>query len=155
MTFLTPQALWLLLAVPLLVGLYAWLLGRRKRFAVRYSNLALVREAIGPGSRMRRHVPPALFMLGLAAMLLATARPTALITLPTQQRTIVMAIDVSLSMRATDVKPTRIEAAQAAAKTFVQRQPDDVRIGMPVQVTFEQHDEVWFPVFEPVPEDAS
>ena len=133
MTFVTPQALWLLLAIPVLAAAYVWLLRRRKRFVLRYSDLGLVREALGPEQRFRRHVPPILFMLGLAAILLAVARPTALITLPTAQRTVVMAIDVSLSMRASDVEPNRLAAAQTAAKAFVQRQPDDVRIGI---VTF-------------------
>jgi Ca-activated chloride channel family protein len=131
--FLSPEALWLLLAVPALAGLYVLLLRRRKRLALRYAHLGVVREAIGPGQRFRRHVPPLLFLIGLAMALLAVARPTAVITLPTEQRTIIMAIDVSLSMRASDVEPSRLVAAQNAAKAFVQRQPDDVRIGI---VTF-------------------
>jgi len=130
MTFLWPEMLWLLLAAPLLVGIYILLLRRRKKGAVRYASLSLVREAIGPGQRFRRHVPPALFLLAMIATILAIARPSAVITLPSEQRIIVMALDVSLSMRATDVEPTRFAAAKEAAKAFVQDQPKDVRIAV-------------------------
>ena len=133
MTFLWPGMLWLLLTVPALVALYVWLQGRRRKGAVRYASLGLVHAAIGPGQRLRRHLPPALFLLALIAIIVAIARPSAVITLPTEQRTIVMAMDVSLSMRAADVEPTRLAAAQAAAKAFVQELPSDVRIGI---VTF-------------------
>jgi Ca-activated chloride channel family protein len=96
MTFLWPGMLWLLLAVPALVALYVWLQRRKRKGAVRYASLDLVHAAIGPGQRLRRHVPPALFLLALIAIIIAIARPTAVVTLPTEQRTIVMAIDVSL-----------------------------------------------------------
>jgi Ca-activated chloride channel family protein len=125
--------LWLLLAVPALVALYVWLQRRKRKGAVRYASLDLVHAAIGPGQRLRRHVPPALFLLAVIAIIVAIARPTAVVTLPTEQRTIVMAIDVSLSMRAADVEPTRLAAAQVAAKAFVREVPSDVRIGI---VTF-------------------
>jgi Ca-activated chloride channel homolog len=130
MRFISPMMLWLLLAVPLLVALYVLLLQRRKPAAVRFASIALVREALGPGQRLRRHLPPLLLLAALTAMLLAIARPTAVITLPSEQRTIVLAIDVSLSMRATDVDPSRIVAAQEAAKAFIHEQPPDVRIGI-------------------------
>jgi Ca-activated chloride channel family protein len=130
MTFLWPEMLWLLLAAPALVGIYVLLLRRKKKGAVRYASLSLVREAIGPGQRFRRHFPPALFLLAMIAAIVAIARPTAVITLPSEQRIIVMALDVSLSMRATDVEPTRFAAAKEAAKAFVQDQPKDVRIAI-------------------------
>jgi Ca-activated chloride channel family protein len=130
MSFLWPQALWLLLAVPALAALYVWLLRRRKKAALRYASLGLVREAMGPRQRFRRHVPPLLFMVALVALILAIARPSATITLPSEQRTIILAIDVSLSMRANDVEPSRIAAARDAAKAFVQQQPKDVRVGI-------------------------
>jgi len=130
MTFLWSEVLWLLLAVPGLVGAYVLLLRRRKKGALRYASLSLVKAGIGPGQRFRRHVPPLLFLLAMIAMLVAIARPTAVMTLPSQQRTIILAIDVSLSMRASDVLPSRLAAAQAAAKEFVQEQPSDVRIGI-------------------------
>jgi Ca-activated chloride channel family protein len=133
MTFLAPHALWLLLAVPLLVGGYVLVLRRRKKYAVRYTDVGLVRTALGSSQKLRRHLAPALLFLAVTLGIVAVARPTAVVTLPSEQRKIILAIDVSLSMRASDVEPTRMAAAQAAAKEFVQDQPSDVRIGI---VTF-------------------
>jgi Ca-activated chloride channel family protein len=130
MSYLWPQALWLLLAVPLLVAVYVLLLRRRNKSALRYASLDLVRAAMTSGHRYRRHVPPALFVLALGLLIFAISRPQAVITLPSEQRTIILAMDVSLSMRATDIQPSRIAAAREAAKTFVQEQPPDVRIGL-------------------------
>ena len=130
MVFLWPTLLWLLLAVPLLVALYAWLLHRRKQQALNYPSLGLVRAALGPGQRLRRHIPPTLFLLALVALLLAAARPMAVITLPSEQQTIVLAMDVSGSMRATDVEPDRLTAAQNAAKAFIAELPRHVRVGI-------------------------
>jgi Ca-activated chloride channel family protein len=130
MKFLWPQMLWWLLVVPVLVAAYVAWLRRRKKGAVRYSSLALVKEAIGPGDRIRRHLPPAILLLSLIVMIVAMARPTARITLPSQQQTILLAIDVSLSMGATDVDPNRLTAAQAAAKAFVEERPPNARIGI-------------------------
>jgi Ca-activated chloride channel family protein len=128
--FLWPEALVLLLLVPLVAVLYVWLLARRKRVAVRYANLPLIREAMGRGPGWRRHVPPLLFLLALTCMLLAVARPTAVVTLPSQHKTVVLAMDVSGSMRATDVQPNRLVAAQEAAKAFIADQPPFTRIGI-------------------------
>jgi Ca-activated chloride channel family protein len=122
--------LWLLAAAPAFVGAYVLLLRRKKRGALRYASLSLVRDAMGPGQRIRRHVPPAVFLAAMIAAVVAIARPTALVTLPSEQRTIILAIDVSLSMRATDIEPNRLAAAQAAAKAFIEEQPADVRIGI-------------------------
>jgi len=133
MTFLWPQFLWLLVAVPLLVLVYAWLLRRKKKLALRYASLAIVKQAMGPGMGWRRHVPPALFLLALALMLLAASRPLAVVTLPSDHATIVLAMDVSLSMRANDVKPNRLVAAQDAAKAFLQELPKNIRVAI---VTF-------------------
>ncbi len=130
MTYLWPEMLWLLAAAPALVGAYVLLLRRKKKGVLRYASLSLVKDAIGPGQRIRRHVPPALFLAAMIAALVAIARPSAIITLPSEQRTIILAIDVSLSMRATDVEPNRLAAAQTAAKAFVAEQPADVRIGI-------------------------
>jgi Ca-activated chloride channel family protein len=130
MTFLWPDLLWLLLAVPGLVAGYVALLRRRKKLALPYASLSLVREAMGRGQRLRRHLPPLLFLLALVLMLVAVARPTAVVTLPSQYKTVVLAIDVSGSMRATDVTPNRLVAAQAAARTFVAEQPRHTRIGV-------------------------
>jgi len=130
MTFLWPQMLLLLLLVPALVGGYVWLLRRKKKEALRYASLSLVKEAIGPGQTVRRHLPPLLLLLSLIAAVVAIARPTAVITLPSKQQTIIMAMDVSLSMGARDVDPNRITAAQAAAKAFVADHPPEVQIGI-------------------------
>jgi Ca-activated chloride channel family protein len=127
MRFLWPDLLWLLLAIPALIAAYVFALARKKRTAVRYASLLLVRDAIGRGQRIRRHIPAALFLLAMAAALVAIARPSAVFTLPSQQQTIVLAMDVSRSMRATDVEPNRITAAQAAAKAFIQEMPKNVR----------------------------
>src|SRR5687768_3332959 len=122
MKFFAPDLLWLLLAVPAFVAAYVIVLARKKKAAVRYASLDLVKEAMGPGSRLRRHIPPLLFLLGMTTILVAVARPAAVVTLPSQSRTIVLAIDVSLSMRATDVEPSRLAAAQEAAKAFIAQQ---------------------------------
>src|SRR5919106_828415 len=130
MTFLWPEMLWLLLIIPALVAAYVFLLRRKKKAALRYASLSIVKEAMGTAQRFRRHIPPLLFLVALIAMILAIARPAAVVTLPSQQRTIILAMDVSGSMRATDVEPNRISASQAAAKAFVAAQPSNVRIGV-------------------------
>jgi Ca-activated chloride channel family protein len=130
MIFLWPEFLWLLLALPLLVLVYLWLLRRKKKTALRYASLSIVKEAMGPGQSIRRHIPPALFLLALAAMLVAAARPQAVVTLPSNQQTIIMAMDVSGSMRATDVQPSRLVAAQNAAKAFLADLPRHVKVGI-------------------------
>jgi len=130
MKFLWPQMLWLLLLLPALVGLYLWLLRHKKRALLKHSGLALIRQALAGGQQGRRHVPPLLFLLAIGLMIVAVSRPTAILTLPAQHETIVLAMDVSGSMRAVDVQPNRLAAAQAAAKAFVTDQPRDVRIGV-------------------------
>jgi Ca-activated chloride channel homolog len=130
MTFIWSELLLFLLLLPGLVALYVFVLRRHKRAAVRFASLALVREAMRGAARWRRHLPPALLLAALGVAILAIARPSAVITLPSQQRTIIMAIDVSLSMRANDVLPNRLAAAQAAAKAFVQDLPSDLRVGI-------------------------
>jgi Ca-activated chloride channel homolog len=130
MKFLWPEMLLLLAALPVLVLLYLWLLGRRKKAALRYASLSLVKDAIGAGQRVRRHVPPLLFVLALTLLLVAVARPTAVMTLPSQHDLVVLAMDISRSMLAEDVKPNRITAAQAAARQFVADQPRNTRIGI-------------------------
>jgi Ca-activated chloride channel family protein len=130
MSFQWPALLWALALLPLLVLLYLWLLRRRRRAAVRLASIAIAREALGRGPGWRRHVPPLLMLLALAALLVATARPTAKLTLPLAQRTIILAMDVSGSMRAEDVEPNRLVASQEAAKSFVQQLPRDARVGV-------------------------
>jgi Ca-activated chloride channel family protein len=130
MNFLWPQFLWTLAVLPALILLYAWLLRRKKKLALRYASLSLVREAMGAGQSVRRHIPPALFLLAIAAMLVAAARPMAVVVLPSNQQTIILAMDVSGSMRATDVLPNRLVAAQEAAKGFIKDLPRNVKVGI-------------------------
>ena len=130
MIFLWPEFLWLLMLLPLLVLLYVWLLRRKKKMALRYASLSIVREAMGKGQSIKRHIPPLLFLLSLAAMLVASSRPFAVITLPSDQQTIMLAMDVSGSMRATDVKPNRLVASQDAAKAFLADLPRNIRVGI-------------------------
>ena len=131
MFFLWPQYLWLMLALPLLPAVYLWLL-RRPKAAVRYSSLGVVRAAAA-GRNWRRHLPPALLLLACSVLLLAGARPAARVPLPWARTTIMLAMDVSLSMRVTDVKPTRLVAAQEAAKLFLSELPRGIEVGL---VTF-------------------
>ena len=133
LTFMWPEFLWLMLAVPLLVLVYWWLLQRKQKFTLRYASLAIVKDAMGARLHWRRHVPPALFLVAITATLLAASRPLAVITLPSDHATIMLAMDVSLSMRATDVKPNRLVAAQEAAKAFLKELPRAVKVGI---VTF-------------------
>ena len=130
MNFLWPQFLWLLLAAPLLVLLYLWLIRRKKKLALRYASLSIVREAMGAGQSVRRHIPPFLFLLAMVGMLIAAARPMAVVVLPSNQQTIILAIDVSGSMRAADVLPNRLVAAQEAAKSFLKELPRHVKVGI-------------------------
>jgi Ca-activated chloride channel family protein len=130
MTFAWPNMLWLLLVVPALIALYVVLLRRKKKTALRYASLSVIKEAMGAQQRFRRHIPPLFFLLALAVMITAVARPAAVVTLPSQHKTIILAMDVSGSMRAADVEPSRIAAAQAAARAFVAEQPNSTRIGV-------------------------
>lgn len=133
MDFLWSNLLWLLLLVPALIAAYVLILRRRKKMALRYASLMLVRDAIGPGQWLRRHLPAFLILLALVCALLGVARPSAVFTLPTEHQTMVLAIDVSRSMRATDVNPSRLGAAQRAVIDFVHDLPSNVRVGL---VTF-------------------
>src|SRR6202158_895253 len=130
MSFVWAQMLWLLLAAPVMGGIYVWFFQRRREAALRYASRGLVKAPLGPGQRFRRHIPPLLFLVGMLAAIFAISRPNAIVTLPSDQRTIILTIDVSLSMRASDVEPSRIVSAPTAAKAFVREQPPDVRIGI-------------------------
>ena len=130
MTFVWPSLLWLLLLLPVLVALYLWVLRRRRKTTVRLASISVAKLAAGKGPGWRRHVPPLLLLLAMVALLLAVARPTATLTLPLAERTIILAMDVSGSMRAEDVKPNRLVASQEAAKAFVNNLPREVRVGV-------------------------
>jgi Ca-activated chloride channel family protein len=116
--------------VPLIVAAYIWMLRRRRPVALRYSSLSLVRAALPRYSRLRRHLPFALFLLALVSLIIALGRPVAIASVPTDQTTIVLALDVSGSMRQTDIQPSRLEAAQAAALSFIRRQKSATQIGI-------------------------
>lgn len=118
------------MTVPLLIAGYLLLLRRKKLSAVRYASLSMVKDAMGTGQKFRRHIPPILLLMALIIMITAIARPAAVITLPSQRDTVILAMDVSGSMRAVDVEPSRLVAAQDAARTFVNEQPRTTRVGV-------------------------
>ncbi len=130
MVFQTPWLLPLLILVPLLVGAYVWMLRRRRRYAVRYSSLALIREALPASARWRRHLPFAFFLLGITGLIIAAARPAAEVEVPLSRSTIVLAMDVSRSMCATDVAPNRLTVAQDAALAFIAERDAGTQIGL-------------------------
>jgi Ca-activated chloride channel homolog len=130
MHFTWSWALMGLLIVPLLIALYLLFLRRKRKFAVQYASLSLIREALPGRSRWRRHLPFALLMLSIAALVLAFARPQATVTISTGRTSIILALDVSRSMCATDVDPNRMAVAQEAAREFVDDQPSGTRIGI-------------------------
>jgi Ca-activated chloride channel family protein len=135
MTFLWGRLLWLLFLIPALVVAYLIAQRRRQKYALRFASLSVVKEALGKGPGIRRHIPPILFLTAMAVLIVALGRPTATVILPSQRATVILTMDVSGSMRADDVAPSRIEAAQAAARAFVMRQPANQRIGV---VTFSE-----------------
>ncbi|MGL1832225.1 VWA domain-containing protein [Rhodocyclaceae bacterium SMB388] len=130
MSLVWPAMLWGLLLLPALVACYLLLQRRRKRNRLRYPSLALIRGSVGPGQSLRCHVPPALLLLALAATVFALARPSSIVILPSDQRTLILALDVSLSMSAPDIEPNRLAAAQAAARGFVEDLPSDLQVGI-------------------------
>ena len=130
MELLWPGFLYLLGLIPILVIAYIWILRRRKPFAVRYSSLSLVREALGKQSNWRRHIPFALFLVAISSLIMAVSRPVTTVTVPASNATVILAIDVSRSMCSTDILPSRLEAAKAAALQFVQEQKGNTQIGV-------------------------
>jgi Ca-activated chloride channel homolog len=130
MSFAWPYALILMLVAPLLLVVYLLLLRRRRRFAVSYASLALIREALPARSRWRRHLPFALLLAALLSLAVAAARPQAVVAVPMNRMSIILALDVSRSMCATDVAPNRLTVAQDVARAFVEDQADDTPIGI-------------------------
>jgi Ca-activated chloride channel family protein len=128
--FLAAPRLWMFAGVGLLIVLYGLLQGRRKAYAVRFTNLALLGAVAPRRPRWRRHLAAAFFLFAVAGLVLAWARPTKPVKVPRDRATIVMAIDVSLSMQATDVSPTRFEAAKSAASSFVDLLPARFNVGL-------------------------
>jgi Ca-activated chloride channel family protein len=130
MNFLWSFSLYLLFLIPLIIAAYILILRRRRRFAVRYSSLSLVREAMSHQSWLRRHLPFILFLLALTSLVFALARPVATVMIPSNQATIILAMDVSRSMCSTDISPNRLEAAKQAALAFIARQERGRLIGV-------------------------
>jgi Ca-activated chloride channel homolog len=130
MDMLWSGSLFLLILIPLLIAGYLWVLRRRRRYTVRYSSLSLVRQAMPRYSRLRRHLPFALFLIALASLIVALSRPVSIMAVPTNQTTIILSMDVSRSMCSTDIQPNRLEAAEAAALSFIQSQKYGTQIGI-------------------------
>lgn len=130
MAFLWPAALILLIVLVAFVAGILVLLRRRRPRAVRYSSLSLVMAAAPGSSRLRRHLPFALFILGLGSLVVALARPVAVVSVPSGQTSIILAMDVSRSMCSTDISPSRLVAAKNAAAGFIQRQDATTRMGV-------------------------
>jgi Ca-activated chloride channel family protein len=125
-----PGLLWTLVLVPVALAAYLLAQRRRSRYTVRFTNLDLLANVVGTRPGWRRHVPPAFYLLALAALLVSLARPQALALVPKEQATIVLVMDVSGSMNATDVRPTRLVSSQRAATTFVEQLPEKFRVGI-------------------------
>jgi Ca-activated chloride channel homolog len=130
MEFIWPVMLFLLVLVPLFVVGYVLIQRRRRHFAASHGSLAFMGQANRHGPGARRHVPPAFFLAGLTILIFSLARPQAVVSLPKIQGTVILAFDVSGSMAADDLKPTRMEAAKVAARDFIQRQPSSVQVGV-------------------------
>ncbi len=150
MTFIWPAMLGLLVLVPASVVLYIVWQRRRQQVVARFGHLEFAQGALAQGKSLGRHVPPALFVTGLTTLIVALARPQTVVSLPRTEGTVILAFDDSGSMAADDLKPTRMDAAKAAARDFVQLQPPGVQIGVvafsdggfPVQVPTDDKDAV-------------
>ena len=138
MNLLWPGFLLLLGLIPIIIAAYIWILRKRRRFAVRYSSLSLVRAAQPKQSSWRRHVPMALFLLGLVSLVIALGRPMASVIVPSGQATIVLAMDISGSMCSTDIEPNRLLAAEEAALSFIHSQRSNTQIGIVVFAGFSE-----------------
>lgn len=130
MSFQSPLWLIALIAVPVVVASYVVLERRRARYGARFASPALLPNVVGRGPGRLRHLPILVLLVGLVAMVLGVARPHATITVPREQATVMLAIDISRSMKATDVKPSRLRAAEHAAEAFVKNVPKKFRIGI-------------------------
>lgn len=130
LTFLNPERLWILLVVPLLVAGYIYLVLRKKKTGMRFTNTAILGRVVPKQSQWRRHLAVALSLAALIALSLAWARPNGIEMVPRERATVVLVLDISLSMQATDVKPTRLEAAKEAALTFVKDLPQQYNVSV-------------------------
>ena len=132
MTFASPELLLALLLVPAAIAAYLFVQRRRNRYVVRFTNVDLLSNLAPRTPSWRRHVPPVLYVAAIAALVIALARPSMMVAIPREEATIVLTMDVSGSMQATDVDPTRLAAAQKAASDFVDQLPDTFRVGLVV-----------------------
>jgi len=130
MTFLSPQRLWLLLAVAALVAAYVLLQWRRRKYTVRFTNVNLLASVAPKRPGWRRHVAALIYLVAITALVLGFAQPARDERVPRERATIILAIDTSLSMQATDVSPSRLEAAQSAAKRFLEIIPPKINVGL-------------------------
>jgi Ca-activated chloride channel family protein len=130
MSFLAPQLLLGLLLIPVAIGAYIWTQRRRSRYAVRFTNVELLANLAPRRPGWRRHLPPALYLAAIGGLLFALARPTMLVNVPREDATVILGIDVSGSMTAVDVSPTRLAAAKSAATAFLDQLPAGVRVGL-------------------------
>ena len=132
MTFASPELLAALILVPLAIATYLFVQRRRSRYAVAFTNVDLLSNLVPRSPSWRRHVPPALYLGAIAALVFALARPSMIMAVPRQEATIILAMDVSGSMQATDVAPSRLAAAKKAASDFVDQLPDTFQVGLVV-----------------------
>src|SRR5436190_113859 len=130
MNFLAPQLLLGLLLIPVAIGFYLWAQRRRSKYAVRFTNLALLSNLAPRRPSWRRHLPPVLYLGAIAALLIGLARPTMGLQAPREDATVILTMDVSGSLRATDVSPPRLDAAKASALSFINQLPENVRVGV-------------------------
>lgn len=136
MEFIWWPVLYLFTLIPILVLGYILILRQRKPYAVRFSSLSLVRDALPKRSSWKRHFPFALFLFAISSLIMAMARPVSTVTLPSTNSTIILAIDVSRSMCSTDIAPNRLESAKAAAMQFIEAQDSNTQIGIVVFAGF-------------------
>ena len=130
MSFGWPVALVGLLVVPALIGLYVWNEGRRIDSSEAFGNPDLLPNVIDRNPGRLRHLPLAVLLVALTAMIVGVARPHANVSVKREEATVILAIDVSRSMKATDVHPTRLDAAREAAKAFLAKVPQKFRVGV-------------------------
>lgn len=130
MSFIWPLGLFSLALIPILIGLYLAMQARRRRIAAKYGSLGFIQAPSGRGIGAIRHVPPMLLLAGLSLLMVASARPQTQMAVPRIEGTVMLAFDVSGSMAADDIKPTRMEAAKAAARQFIEQQPTTVKVGV-------------------------
>ncbi|MEU1901513.1 VWA domain-containing protein [Nocardiopsis dassonvillei] len=130
MTFLEPQRLWWLLLVVALVAAYVFAQTRRREYTMRFTNLALLNQVAPHRPDVRRHVPAVLFTVTIGVLIASMALPAMPVQQPRERATIMVAVDVSLSMAANDIDPNRLEAAKKSAQGFVETLPDRFNVGL-------------------------